>query len=235
MNIHKHKYKSSGFTLIELLTVIAIIGILAGILIPTIGLVRKNAAKAKSQSDLRQIALAYNSFSSTGPRARTVGSGAYTPGGTQTLNIEGWAFVMAEFGGLNDAAVYFIDSAPDVAILPAIPQTVLNLTVSPPVPAANWAGAAAAISYKAAIALPPNSRGPITPLIWTKGNTLGTTPNWGDTAAPGQPWENEGGHIAFLDGHVNYYNSTTGQLEQSNGTVVNTILEALPTGASVTL
>jgi len=233
MNINTHKQtRSSGFTLIELLTVIAIIGILAGILIPTIGLVRKNAAKSKSASDLRQIAIAYNGFSNTGPRARTIATGAHAFGTTQSNNIEGWAFVMAEFGGLNDAAVYFIDSAADVAVLPAIPQTVLNLTASPPVAAANWGPAAATISYKAALALPPNSRGPITPLIWTKGNTGGTTPNWG---AADNPWDNEGGHIAFLDGHVTFYNNTTGQLELSDGTVVNDIVAALPTGTAVTL
>lgn len=44
-----------AFTLIELLTVIAIIGILAAIIIPTVGSVRKAAQKAKCVSNLRQI------------------------------------------------------------------------------------------------------------------------------------------------------------------------------------
>lgn len=47
-----------AFTLIELLTVIAIIGILASILIPTVGQVREHARRAKCLSNMRQIATA---------------------------------------------------------------------------------------------------------------------------------------------------------------------------------
>lgn len=44
-----------GFTLIELLSVIAIVGILVGILIPAISAVRMNGYKAETVSDLRQV------------------------------------------------------------------------------------------------------------------------------------------------------------------------------------
>ncbi|AHF90249.1 prepilin-type N-terminal cleavage/methylation domain-containing protein [Opitutaceae bacterium TAV1] len=47
-----------GFTLIELLTVIAIIGILAAIIIPTVGKVRTTAKASQCASNMRQIATA---------------------------------------------------------------------------------------------------------------------------------------------------------------------------------
>jgi prepilin-type N-terminal cleavage/methylation domain-containing protein/prepilin-type processing-associated H-X9-DG protein len=53
---------TSGFTLIELLTVIAIIGILAAIIIPTVGRVRSSARDAACKSNLRQIGLAVNVY-----------------------------------------------------------------------------------------------------------------------------------------------------------------------------
>lgn len=49
---------SLAFTLIELLTVIAIIGILAAIIVPTVGKVRDSARAAQCLSNLRQMGLA---------------------------------------------------------------------------------------------------------------------------------------------------------------------------------
>ena len=53
---------SPAFTLIELLTVIAIIGVLAGILIPVVSMVRNKARASASVSNLRQIHLALTLF-----------------------------------------------------------------------------------------------------------------------------------------------------------------------------
>jgi prepilin-type N-terminal cleavage/methylation domain-containing protein len=60
----KMKYYSekSGFTLIELLTVIAIIGILAGIIIPTVSSVRTSANKSKTRVQFSQWASAMELF-----------------------------------------------------------------------------------------------------------------------------------------------------------------------------
>ncbi|AHF91406.1 hypothetical protein OPIT5_15450 [Opitutaceae bacterium TAV5] len=51
-----------AFTLIELLTVIAIIGILAGIMIPVVGSVRGKARQAQCLSNLRQIGTGFQLY-----------------------------------------------------------------------------------------------------------------------------------------------------------------------------
>ncbi|MGB0743918.1 MAG: type II secretion system protein [Opitutales bacterium] len=224
------KSPRSGFTLIELLTVIAIIGILAAILIPAVGAVRIKAAQASSSSNLKQVALAYNNFSISGSRTRIITEGGWEEGKTQASSPAEWAQVLAEFGGLNDGALYFITSDVNVAALAEIPQIILtNVNNDQAVaPTSNWSDATDSISYEMGADLSPNSQATVTPLIWTRG--LSTSGTWESDS----PWEGQGGHIAFLDGHVTFYDDVVDQLvDQDTGEQTSNIEVAIGENATV--
>lgn len=59
----KQNQNLRGFTLIELLTVIAVVGILVAILIPSVGKVRTSALRTESASNLRQLYAACGLYS----------------------------------------------------------------------------------------------------------------------------------------------------------------------------
>jgi prepilin-type N-terminal cleavage/methylation domain-containing protein/prepilin-type processing-associated H-X9-DG protein len=54
--------KKGGFTLVELLTVIAVTGVLMGVLLPVLGRVRSKAGQTVCLSNLRQLAMAANLY-----------------------------------------------------------------------------------------------------------------------------------------------------------------------------
>lgn len=112
----------AGLTLIELLAVIAVIGVLAGILIPVVGMVRARSHAAVSQSNLRQLALAHHAYENE--RGRLPGVAGEDADGNS------WAMRLAPYVGIGRTAFVEGAEAPGVFYLPGVEQPAVSL--------ANW-------------------------------------------------------------------------------------------------
>ena len=195
----------SGFTLIELLTVIAIIGILAAILIPAVGKVREVANKTKSSSNIRSIAVSYATYSTSGGKVRTLSATKL-----ERQTVPAVAEFLAKQVDLTDAAIWIIGSDPAVTAYQqdkALPTTVGFRNASNDFEVtqgeAPWDDSVP-VGYDFALGAGGNDPTSTTPLLWTRGLSSGG--NWGKNT----PW-GLGGHIAFLDGHVTFYNDLEGE------------------------
>jgi len=64
-SLRVHRYPRCAFTLVELLTVIAIIGLLSGMLVPSIASAMNQVKKAKVKTQLSELVNAINQYSTT--------------------------------------------------------------------------------------------------------------------------------------------------------------------------
>lgn len=127
--------RKMNFTLIELLTVLGVIVLLTGILLPALNAARGKAQSICCQSNLRQIGLAYKAYSNDFQRIpqvcvmpskrsaeeRTVGSAGYVPSIVELLENElsGGArvfFCPADRGASAEIVGMFTDEENDDAL-----------------------------------------------------------------------------------------------------------------------
>lgn len=180
-----------GFTLIELLTVIAIIGILAGMLSVVVPLVRERAARLDALNNCRQIATSYNAYSTGSSQARNI---SMEKSGTVTK----WAVYLTQKNpDMNNAKLWFIDKDDRLANI-TIPQYVINTATSAEDPTFT----AAVPKSWAVVANAPRSADSNYPLIWTRG--LAQSGKWDPVNSP---WKGKGGHVGFMNGNVAWYDS----------------------------
>ena len=125
-----------GFTLIELLVVIAIIAILIGLLLPAVQKVRDAANRAKSQNNLKQIALATHNYESA--------RGYFPAVNGQPANVYfGESLFIGIAPYLEQKRESFYQGFIRTYVSPADPTVFANLTAAP-VPVSSYAANAQA-------------------------------------------------------------------------------------------
>lgn len=216
------KNKRSGFTLIELLTVIAILGLLISVLVPTIQIAQTTAKRGVARGDLSSIAKAYYGFATADGKSRNIAEGSDAKKG-QANSPALYAEVLARYQDLTSAKLWYIDS--DDAITGEIPTNVLSQIKD----GTNQLNAVKPISWAVVVQASKNLTTNY-PILWTRG--LETSGKWKKES----PWGEDGGHIAYGDGHVAWFkdlNLDKAFVNFKNGSETSSYQEAIGDNARV--
>jgi len=216
----------AAFTLIELLTVIAIIGILAAIFIPTIGAVREKAQRAVDSNNLREITKAAMIYAADNndrlPDPTEIAAAGSVTGGT---NVYLWPGILAKNKILTDPTLYIAKNDP--SFNGTYPAAIIS-TGDPTHKQLDADFAQAVLSWEFVGGLKISDPAS-TPVAYTRG--LQAAGAWDAVSGV---YKETGGFVAYLGGNVVFYNNTT-DVFNSNNTGVKTaaVREAIPYTATI--
>lgn len=213
-----------GFTLIELLTVIAIIGILAALIFPSIGKMRETAQRAVDANNLREIVNAARVYATDNndrlpdPAVLAAQVPAPLAGGEGPFL---WAGILAQRGILTDPNLYFAKSDPSFNGI--YPTAIINPGNNGELDPSFVTDRVLAWEFVGGLRMSDPAS---TPVAFTRG--LQTDGTW--NAASGV-YKGAGGHVAFLGGSIQYFPNTAeagNQFTLNNGRKGTSVLQALP-------
>ncbi len=216
---------SRGFTLIELLTVIAIVGILAALIFPTVTKVRETAQRTADAANLRELVKAASLYAADNndrlPDPAQIAT-QYPGLGT---GPHAWAGILAQRGIVTDPQFYFAKNDPyfNGSFPAAIVEPASRTTL-----AADFGSRVLSFEFVGGLRI---GDAPSTPVAYTRG--LQTSGLW--DAASGA-YRDTGGHIAFLGGNVQFFPNvaeTDNRLTLTNGTKGTSVRQAIPATARI--
>src|SRR5688500_15192492 len=217
----------SAFTLIELLTVIAIIGILAAILIPTNGAVREKAQRAVDANNLREIVKAAMIYAADN-NDRLPDPAALVAAGTVSggSNVYLWPAVLAKNNILTDPTFYFAKN--DQHFDGAYPAGIVD-PASAGRKVVDAAFAAAALSWEFVGGLRMGDPA-TTPVAYTRG-LKAADGLWDNNSGV---YKDSGGFIAYLGGNVVFQSSAANAFtSNTSGRKVSNVRNAIPVTAKI--
>lgn len=211
----QHLSFKKGLTLIEILAVLAILGVLAAIILPAASYVTHKAKKIQAANNLRQIATSYIAC------MQEMGSSVFL----KQKTINELAAFLANKGGLNDPSIWILQEDP---FCPSdIPKSIIS-----PSGQVHPKFKDLPLSFTVVVGVGVYMNPSTTPIAWTRG--LREDGEWDLHKGV---WGDTGGWVAFLDGHVAWYNNLKDEENQlcSHSTYEGTssIIESLNPGVRV--
>lgn len=234
-SLRPHRGKK-GFSLIELITVITIIIILVGLLFPTITGFVKRGQRTQSLNSLKQIGAAYFQYRSDN-NGRNLGLNISKNPSTgqdavfEITNVYHIAYEFAWRGYLNEGAVYQIPTDLHVQQQGVEALSVAERASSDAPWVLSETFSNAPVSFDLVAGLSSNAPAS-TPVALTRGLDP-STGRW-STDETVSPFGGDGGHVTFLDGHVEWFENINGELTNPvTRQPANSFLQSISQGATV--